>query len=105
MQAYDPKYLYHSYLPPLGLGYLMGYIKRECWFVETSFHHKVDTLIAEKPDMAAIGALGRRYGFRIVGVMAGRVAEDHAPVELAGFAGIPVRDEVRLELQLLTGGI
>lgn len=61
MQAYDPKYLYHSYLPPLGLGYLMSYVKRECWFIETSFHHKVETLIAEKPDIAAIGACSENF--------------------------------------------
>ena len=49
-------------------------------------------------DLPAL-ALYQRYGFRITEIVTGRVAEDHG-VELVGFAGIPVRDEVRLEYRL-----
>ena len=47
-------------------------------------------------DLPAL-SLYQRCGFRITEIVPGRVAEDHAR-ELSGFAGIPVRDEVRLEL-------
>jgi len=54
-------------------------------------------------DLPAL-SLYQRCGFRITEIVLGRVAEDHAlegrlaGSELTGFAGIPVRDEVRLEL-------
>ena len=67
-------------------------------------------LVATTNDDLPALALYQRYGFRITEIMAGRVAEHHgaglagserlAPGELGGFAGIPVRDEVRLEYQL-----
>ena len=61
-------------------------------------------LVATTNDDLPALSLYQRYGFRLVEVVAGRVAEDHAPEVIAGFAGIPVRDEMRLELQLPPGG-
>ena len=56
-------------------------------------------LVATTNDDLPALALYQRYGFRITEIVTGRVAEEHG-VDLAGFAGIPVRDEVRLEYQL-----
>ena len=41
----------------------------------------------------------QRLGFTITEVLVGKLVEHHGKVEL-GFAGIPVRDEIHLELQL-----
>ncbi|MDY7041482.1 MAG: GNAT family N-acetyltransferase, partial [Chloroflexota bacterium] len=40
--------------------------------------------------------LYQRFGFRITGVLPGGLVEHHGKEE-PGFAGIPVRDEIRLE--------
>lgn len=40
--------------------------------------------------------LYQRFGFRVMGVLPGRLVEHHGGEE-SGFAGIPVRDEIRLE--------
>lgn len=56
-------------------------------------------LVATSNDDLPALALYQRYGFRIRKVIPGRVAEDHRG-EFPGFAGIAVRDEVRLEVQL-----
>ena len=56
-------------------------------------------LVATTNDDLPALALYQRYGFHITEIVTGRVAEDHG-VEFVGFAGIPVRDEVRLEYQL-----
>jgi len=47
-------------------------------------------------------ALGfyQRFGFVITGILPGRVLEQHGGVEMIGFAGIPVRDEIQLALRL-----
>jgi hypothetical protein len=49
-------------------------------------------------DLPAL-ALYQRNGFRITEVAPGNVAQHHGG-ELPGFAGIPVRDEIRLEFRL-----
>lgn len=49
-------------------------------------------------DLLALGFY-QRLGFTITEVLVGRLVEHHGKVEL-GFAGIPVRDEIHLELQL-----
>jgi ribosomal protein S18 acetylase RimI-like enzyme len=67
-------------------------------------------VVTTNDDLPAL-SLYQRYGFGIVEVLPGRVAEDHAAEEGSasrepvGFAGIPVRDEIRLELQLFAGGM
>ena len=60
-------------------------------------------LVATTNDDLPALALYQRYGFRITEIVTGRVAEDHSAM-LTGFAGIPVRDEVRLEYQLSARG-
>jgi len=63
-------------------------------------------LVATTNDDLPALSLYQRYGFCIVEVVPGRVAEEHAAEgriggdALGGFAAIPVRDEVRLEIQL-----
>jgi ribosomal protein S18 acetylase RimI-like enzyme len=61
-------------------------------------------LVATTNDDLPALALYQRYGFRIVETVAGRVAQDHGTGidghVLLGFAGIPVRDEIRLELHV-----
>jgi len=49
-------------------------------------------------DLPALG-LYQRMGFTITEVLVGKLVEHHGGVE-PGFAGIPVRDEIRLELRL-----
>jgi len=49
-------------------------------------------------DLPALG-LYQRLGFTITEVLVGKLLEHHGGVE-PGFAGIPVRDEVRMELRL-----
>ncbi|MGD8901961.1 MAG: GNAT family N-acetyltransferase [Anaerolineae bacterium] len=55
-------------------------------------------------DLPAL-SLYQRCGFHITGIETGRVAQDHAREgriagdALTGFAGIPVRDEVRFEIK------
>ena len=49
-------------------------------------------------DLPALG-LYQRLGFIITEVMAGKLVAHHGGIEL-GFAGIPVRDEIRMELCL-----
>jgi len=56
-------------------------------------------LVATTNDDLPALALYQRYGFRITEIVTGRVAQHHG-AGLSGFAGIPVRDEVRLEIQL-----
>jgi ribosomal protein S18 acetylase RimI-like enzyme len=64
-------------------------------------------LVATTNDDLPALSLYQRCGFHITGIETGRVAADHARegrlagCELTGFAGIPVRDEVRLEIRLL----
>ena len=52
-------------------------------------------------DLPAL-AIYQRYGFRITRVIPGSIARHHGG-ELPGFAGIPVRDEIRLEYRLAGG--
>jgi ribosomal protein S18 acetylase RimI-like enzyme len=49
-------------------------------------------------DLPALG-LYQRLGFTITEVVVGKLVEHHGGIEL-GFAGIPVRDEIRMELRL-----
>ena len=49
-------------------------------------------------DLPALG-LYQRLGFTITEVRVGKLLEHHGGVE-SGFAGIPVRDEIRMELRL-----
>ena len=56
------------------------------------------TVVTSNDDLPAL-ALYQRYGFRFTEVIPGRIAQDHGG-EFRGFAGIPVRDEIRLEYRL-----
>ena len=58
-------------------------------------------LVATSNDDLVALALYQRQGFRLVELVPGAVAQHHGG-ELAGFAGIPVRDEIRLERLLST---
>lgn len=59
--AYDPRSPYQVSLPPLGIGYLSAYLKQQCWFVQTSFHHTVEELIASKPDLIAVSSTTENF--------------------------------------------
>jgi ribosomal protein S18 acetylase RimI-like enzyme len=65
-------------------------------------------VVTTNDDLPAL-ALYQRYGFRITEIVVGRVAQDHgAGIDghvVTGFAGIPVCDEIRLELQLSSKGV
>ena len=51
-------------------------------------------------DLVAL-ALYQQHGFHLTELIPGAIAQHHG-CELAGFAGIPVRDEIRLERPLFT---
>jgi ribosomal protein S18 acetylase RimI-like enzyme len=53
-------------------------------------------------DLPALG-LYQRLGFTITNVLVGKMLEHHGGIEL-GFAGIPVRDEIQMELRLRASG-
>ncbi len=55
-------------------------------------------VVTTNDDLPAL-ALYQRYGFRITEIIAGRVALHHGR-EFPGFAGIPVRDEIRLTYEV-----
>ena len=55
-------------------------------------------LSTSNDDLPALG-LYQRLGFVITNVLVGKILEHHGGVEL-GFAGIPVRDEIQMELLL-----
>jgi GNAT superfamily N-acetyltransferase len=57
-------------------------------------------VVATTNDHLPALAVYQRSGFVIAEVLPGRLVEHHGGVEEKGFAGIPVRDEVRLELPL-----
>lgn len=59
--AYDPKSPYQVSLPPLGIGYLSAYVKHQCWFATTSFHHTVEELIDAKPDLIAVSSTTENF--------------------------------------------
>lgn len=52
-------------------------------------------VVTSNDDLPAL-AIYQLYGFRITRVIPGQIARHHGG-ELPGFAGIPVRDEIRLE--------
>jgi len=56
-------------------------------------------LVATSNDDLPALAVYQRYGFHLVEMIPGIIAQHHGR-ELPGFAGIPVRDEIRLEYQL-----
>ena len=60
-------------------------------------------LVATTNDDLPALALYQRFGFHITEIVTGRVMQDHG-AELVGFAGITVRDEVRLEYHLSVRG-
>jgi ribosomal protein S18 acetylase RimI-like enzyme len=55
-------------------------------------------VVTSNDDLPAM-ALYQRYGFRITDIIPGRISEHHGG-DLGGFAGIPVRDEMRMEYRL-----
>ncbi len=56
-------------------------------------------VVTTNDDLPAL-AFYQRYGFRISDIIPGRVAEHHGG-EVPGFAGIPVRDEIRLVYEVV----
>lgn len=55
-------------------------------------------VVTTNDDLPALG-LYQRFGFTITAVLAGKLVEHHGGVE-PGFSGIPVRDEIQMELRL-----
>jgi ribosomal protein S18 acetylase RimI-like enzyme len=56
-------------------------------------------VVTSNDDLPAL-ALYQRHGFRITEVIPGRIAQEHGG-DMPGFAGIPVRDEIRLAYELV----
>lgn len=59
--AVDDAMEYQRSLPPLGIGYLLSYIRRHCWFVEPIFCRKVEEVVEEKPDIVGISASSENF--------------------------------------------
>ena len=56
INAYDRAREYASSMPPLGMGYLISYIKRECWFIEPVFCNTPEEVLEQKPDIVGISS-------------------------------------------------
>lgn len=54
--AYDRDSPYQWSLPPLGIGYLSACAKQACWWLETTFHHRVEDLLSERADVVALSS-------------------------------------------------
>ncbi len=59
--TFDASREYQHSMPPLGIGYLIAYIKRKCWFVEPFFCLSVEELIGEKPDIVGISSASENF--------------------------------------------
>lgn len=59
--AYDPRSPYQVSLPPLGIAYLSSWLKQNCWWATTSFHHTVDELVDAKPDIVAVSSTTENF--------------------------------------------
>ncbi len=59
--AYDIRSPYQVSLPPLGIGYLSSWLKQNCWWATTSFHHTVDELVEAKPDIVAVSSTTENF--------------------------------------------
>jgi ribosomal protein S18 acetylase RimI-like enzyme len=68
---------------------------------ETARLGRVRILVATSNDDLLALAFYQRHGFHLTGLIPGIIAEHHGG-ELVGFAGIPVRDEIRLERPVST---
>jgi ribosomal protein S18 acetylase RimI-like enzyme len=62
-------------------------------------HGLTRILVATSNDDLPALAFYQRNGFRLTEIIPGKIAHHHGS-ELPGFAGIPVRDEIRLEYRL-----
>ena len=51
-----PEHPYQVSMPPLGLGYLASYVKKQCWFCEVAFFRTPAEIIAWKPDILGISS-------------------------------------------------
>lgn len=59
--AYDERSPYQTSLPPLGIGYLSSWIKKNCWWATVSFHHTVDELVDSKPDLVGVSSTTENF--------------------------------------------
>jgi len=60
--AIDDGMEYQRSLPPLGIGYLISYIRRHCWFVEPIFCLTVQEVLDERADIVGISASSENFG-------------------------------------------
>lgn len=82
--AYDIRSPYQVSLPPLGIGYLSSWLKKNCWWATTSFHHRVDELVAAKPDLVAVSSTTENFTDATRIAMEAKERLGGAPVLLGG---------------------
>ncbi len=90
ISAYDIKQDYQRSLPPLGIGYLISIIRRDCWFTEPLFCLSLDELIDAKPDIVGISSTSEMFNEAIK--IARQVKETSDAVVLLGgphISGLP----------------
>jgi radical SAM superfamily enzyme YgiQ (UPF0313 family) len=52
---------YQVSMPPLGLGYIGAYVKKQCWFCETAFFRDPQSLLEWKPDIVGISSATENF--------------------------------------------
>ncbi|MCX7766329.1 MAG: B12-binding domain-containing radical SAM protein [Candidatus Sumerlaeia bacterium] len=61
INTFDASREYQHSMPPLGIGYLIAYIKKKCWFTEPFFCLSTEELISEKPDIVGISSASENF--------------------------------------------
>ena len=105
-------------LPPLEVGYLSAFLKKHCWWVETSLHRSAETLAAAQPGLLVTvgpsGSLPDRADIGVAGdgdralLEAVRLHNDHAnPAagDLVKIAGLRWRRDGRVVVNPGTGAV
>ncbi len=81
--AYDERSPYQVSLPPLGIGYLSAWLKKQDPTITTSFHHTVEALLDSKPDL--VGVSSTTENFTHATSLATRIKESlGVPIVLGG---------------------
>ncbi|MBN1902533.1 B12-binding domain-containing radical SAM protein [Candidatus Sumerlaeota bacterium] len=52
---------YQVSMPPLGLGYIGAYVKKQCWFCEVGFFRDTRNLLEWKPDIVGISSATENF--------------------------------------------
>ncbi|MFH0794044.1 MAG: radical SAM protein [bacterium] len=62
IRCFKAKDIYQQSLPPLGIGYLVSYLKSQISNLEYSYHHNLESILAAKPDVMCISSASEQFG-------------------------------------------